>query len=216
MNAFSIVVFTLLLVAVPTAIVWFLILPLKKSTLKFFIFSVTILATLIVTFLFAGSSFLPKKINRFIDYEMVYIENQINQISPDYTQKVLDTETVNKLISDSRQIRSYLESNEEVGFVVRNIGVGAYLSYLENFVENVDFYLYEFESTGTPFTLHNIFLSIKDKSQQPILKTVKIIEIIILVFGLIVNVLLLIWAVALKKGWMGDSNDGVVFGDDVK
>ena len=201
--------------AVPAIIIWFLILPLKKSTGKNVIFSIIILTTLLLATLFIASAFIPKKINQFIDFEIGQVESQINQISPDYTQQVLNAETIKNLISDSKQIRSYLNNNDEVNFIVRSIGVNAYISYLEDFCDNINLYLNEFETTNTPFTLHNIFLSLKEKSQTPILKATKIIEIIILVLAFIVNLALTIWAFAIKKEWINSTNNGVVFGNDV-
>jgi len=215
MNTFYVVIFALLIMAVPAIIIWFLILPLKKSTGKNVIFSIIILTTLLLATLFIASAFIPKKINQFIDFEIGQVESQINQISPDYTQQVLNAETIKNLISDSKQIRSYLNNNDEVNFIVRSIGVNAYISYLEDFCDNINLYLNEFETTNTPFTLHNIFLSLKEKSQTPILKATKIIEIIILVLAFIVNLALTIWAFAIKKEWINSTNNGVVFGNDV-
>lgn len=215
MNTFYVVIFALLIMAVPAIIIWFLILPLKKSTGKNVIFSIIILTTLLLATLFIASAFIPKKINQFIDFEIGQVESQINQISPDYTQQVLNAETIKNLISDSKQIRSYLNNNDEVNFIVRSIGVNAYISYLEDFCDNINLYLNEFETTNTPFTLHNIFLSLKAKSQTPILKATKIIEIIILVLAFIVNLALTIWAFAIKKEWVNSTNNGVVFGNDV-
>ena len=215
MNTFYVVIFALLIMAVPAIIIWFLILPLKKSTGKNVIFSIIILTTLLLAALFIASAFIPKKINQFIDFEIGQVESQINQISPDYTRQVLNAETIKNLISDSKQIRSYLNNNDEVNFIVRSIGVNAYISYLEDFCDNINLYLNEFETTNTPFTLHNIFLSLKEKSQTPILKATKIIEIIILVLAFIVNLALTIWAFAIKKEWINSTNNGVVFGNDV-
>lgn len=215
MNTFYVVIFALLIVAVPTIIIWFLILPLKKSTKKNILFAATILTAILLITLFIASAFIPKKINQFIDFEIGQVENQINQISPDYTQQVLNAETIKNLISDSKQIRSYLNSNDDVNFLVRIIGINAYISYLEEFANNINLYLNEFETTNTPFTLHNIFLSLKEKSQTPILKATKIIEIIILVLAFIVNLALTIWAFAIKKEWIISTNNGVVFGNDV-
>ncbi len=214
MNTFYVVIFALLIVAVPTIIIWFLILPLKKSTKKNILFAATILTAILLITLFIASAFIPKKINQFIDFEIGQVENQINQISPDYTQQVLNAETIKNLISDSKQIRSYLNSNDDVNFLVRIIGINAYISYLEEFANNINLYLNEFETTNTPFTLHNIFLSLKEKSQTPILKATKIIEIIILVLAFIVNLALIIWSFAVKKEWINSAGNGVVFGDE--
>ena len=214
MNTFYIVLFTLLLLGIPGAIIWFLILPLKKSTEKNIIFAITILISLVVVTLFIASAFVPSKINRFIESEIVEIEHQINQISPEYTHQTLNAETIKNLISDSKQIRSYLNNNDDVNFIVRVIGVNAYISYLENFCENINTYLNEFEETNTPFTLHNIFISLKEKSQTPVLQTIKVIEIIIIVVAFVAYLAILIWVMAIKKGWMSNSNNGIIFGEN--
>ncbi len=214
MNTFYVVIFAILLLAIPTAIVRFLIIPLKKSTEKNVLFAITILTTLLLLTLFIASASIPKKINQFIDFEIAQIENQINQISPEYTHQDLNAETIKNLISDSKKIRSYLDDNDEVNFIVRTIGINAYISYIENFCENIDLYLNEFEATNTPFSLHNIFISLKEKSQVSIFKATKIIEIIILVIAFIINIIILIWAFAVKKQWMENSNNGIVFGEN--
>ena len=213
MNIFYIVLFTLLLLGIPGIIIWFLILPLKKSTEKNIIFAITILISIVVVTLFIASAFVPSKIDRFIETEIADVEHQINLISPEYTQQTLNAETIKNLISDSKQIRSYLNNNDDVNFIVRVIGVNAYISYLENFCENIDIYLNEFEETNTPFTLHNIFISLKEKSQTPVLQTIKVIEIIIIVVAFVAYLAILIWVMAIKKGWMSNSNNGIVFGE---
>lgn len=214
MNIFYIVLFTLLLLGIPGIIIWFLILPLKKSTEKNIIFAITILISVVVVTLFIASAFVPSKIDRFIESEIVEIEHQINLISPEYTNQTLNAETIKNLISDSKQIRSYLNNNDDINFIVRVIGVNAYISYLENFCENIDIYLNEFEETNTPFTLHNIFISLKEKSRTPILQTIKVIEIIIIVVAFVAYLAILIWVMAIKKGWMSNSNNGIIFGEN--
>ena len=214
MNIFYIVLFTLLLLGIPGTIIWFLILPLKKSTEKNIIFAITILISLVVVTLFIASAFVPSKIDRFIESEIVEIEHQINLISPEYTNQTLNAETIKNLISDSKQIRSYLNNNDDINFIVRVIGVNAYISYLENFCENIDIYLNEFEETNRPFTLHNIFISLKEKSQTPVLQTIKVIEIIIIVVAFVAYLAILIWVMAIKKGWMSNSNNGIIFGEN--
>lgn len=214
MNIFYIVLFTLLLLGIPGIIIWFLILPLKKSTEKNIIFAITILISLVVVTLFIASAFVPSKIDRFIETEIAEVEHQINLISPEYTNQTLNAETIKNLISDSKQIRSYLNNNDDINFIVRVIGVNAYISYLENFCENIDIYLNEFEETNTPFTLHNIFISLKEKSQTPVLQTIKVIEIIIIVVAFVAYLAILIWVMAIKKGWMSNSNNGIVFGEN--
>ena len=214
MNIFYIVLFTLLLLGIPGTIIWFLILPLKKSTDKNIIFAITILISVVVVTLFIASAFVPSKIDRFIESEIVEIEHQINLISPEYTNQTLNAETIKNLISDSKQIRSYLNNNDDINFIVRVIGVNAYISYLENFCENIDIYLNEFEETNTPFTLHNIFISLKEKSQTPVLQTIKVIEIIIIVVAFVAYLAILIWVMAIKKGWMSNSNNGIIFGEN--
>jgi hypothetical protein len=214
MNTFYVVIFTILILAIPATIIRFLIIPLKKSTEKNILFAITILTTVLLITLFIASAFIPKKINQFIDFEIAQIENQINQISPEYTHQDLNAETIQNLISDSKKIRSYLDDNDEVNFVVKTIGINAYISYIENFCENIDLYLNEFEATNTPFSLHNIFISLKEKSQVSIFKATKIIEIIILIIAFIINIIILIWAFAVKKQWMENSNNGIVFGEN--
>ena len=214
MNIFYIVLFTLLLLGIPGTIIWFLILPLKKSTEKNIIFAITILISLVVVTLFIASAFVPSKIDRFIETEIAEVEHQINRISPEYTNQTLNAETIKNLISDSKQIRSYLNNNDDINFIVRVIGVNAYISYLENFCENIDIYLNEFEETNTPFTLHNIFISLKEKSQTTVLQTIKVIEIIIIVVAFVAYLAILIWVMAIKKGWMSNSNNGIVFGEN--
>jgi len=214
MNTFYVVIFTILILAIPATIIRFLIIPLKKSTEKNILFAITILTTVLLITLFIASAFIPKKINQFIDFEIAQIENQINQISPEYTHQDLNAETIQNLISDSKKIRSYLDDNDEVNFVVKTIGINAYISYIENFCENIDLYLNEFETTNTPFTLHNIFISLKEKSQVSIFKATKIVEIIILIIAFIINIVILIWAFAVKKQWMENSNNGIVFGEN--
>jgi hypothetical protein len=51
-----------------------------------------------------------------------------------------------------------------------------------------------------PVTLHNVFVRVQDLSRTPVLKTTKVLEIVVLVFsGIFILALLLIYYIVIKN-----------------
>jgi len=187
----------------------------SKSTEKNIVFVVLILGTIIFETLFIVSACIPNKVNVILSESIINIENQMNEISEEYTDQVLDSEKVKALISDSKQIRSYLDNRSDVNFFIEIIGINTYIAYLEDFRDEVDKHLQEFEASGTPFTLHNIFDYLLEQSKTPVLKATKIIEIIVLVCCALFLICVVVAVYLIKNGHLTSQGSSITFGDEI-
>lgn len=214
MKIIFVVLFALLIIAFAFLLIWQLFWKMIPSSAKKIFIAVTILGTLLFEALFIASAFIPNKIDKLLAQGIVSIENNINEISSDYTNEVLSPEKVKLLIADTKQIKYSLKENPEAGFIVKTIGLNTYLSYLEDFSDGVDGHLREFEAQGIPFTLHNIFDYLKKQTIEPVLSATKVIEIIILSLAAVFFVVLIVCFVCHKNGWLS-SSEKITFGEGV-
>lgn len=214
MQTICVVTFAVLIVALAVLFIFHLLLPMPPSNEKKIFIVSTIVGTILFEALFIATAFIPSKAEQLISQNIVLIEGKINTISPNYTDEVLDVEKVKTLISDTKQIRTYINENSDVNFIIRIIGVSAYLGYVEDFCDHIESNFLEFQEFGIPFTLHNIFNFMLDKTASPILKTTKVLEIIILVVTGLFFLFLIIFYFLHKKGVLATTNKSIVFGEE--
>jgi hypothetical protein len=193
-----------------------LLLPMPSSNEKKIFIGITVAGTVLFELLLIASAFIPSGANKLISQGIVSIETNINKISPNYTNEVLDVEKAKSLISDVKQIRYYMDENQEVNFVVKLIGLGAYIGFAEDFCDHIESNFVEFQKEKIPFTLHNIFDFIQKKSQNPILRTTKIIETVIILVAAVFYLILLVAYFINKKGLLTPQNKCVTFGEEEK
>jgi hypothetical protein len=215
MKTIFIIIFILLVATVAALIIKQLFLPMQSSTEKKIFIAVTIIGTFLFELLFIAATFIPSKADKLLSQGIVALENNINKVSPNYTNEVLDAKKIESFISDTKQIRYYLNENDEASFVLKLIGVGVYISYAEDFCEHIEDYFIDFQKSEVPFTLHNIFDFLHKKTAAPILHTTKIIEIIILSIALLFYIILYVFYFAHKKGYLKSNNKSVTFGEEI-
>lgn len=71
----------------------------------------------------------------------------------------------------------------------------------------------EFSSLEIPFTLHNIFIYIKEKASITISNACAKAGNIIMIITLIAYLLVWIMAYATLKGWVSDNGKSIVYGE---
>ncbi|MDR1592786.1 MAG: hypothetical protein LBS16_07930 [Prevotellaceae bacterium] len=213
MKIIFVVLFALLIIAVAGLFLWYLLLPMPPSNEKKIFIAITIVGTVLFESLFIASAFIPRKIDKLIVQGIGSIELNINTISPNYTDEVLDADKVKSLIADTKQIRYYMNENPNANFIVKAIGLGAYMGFAEDFCDHIEDNFIEFQKSEIPFTLHNIFDFIHKKSAVPVLKTTKIIETVVLIVAGLFYSLILIAFFANQKGLFTPTNKSVTFGE---
>lgn len=213
MSIFLVILFVLLVPACAAAFVHYLVRPMEKSTHKTMLYVLSIGGAVLFDVLLVLTALIPGKAETFLSSGIAKIEGNINNISPDYAYQELDTAQIKTLLSDSKQIESYLKTNDGARLVVRLIGVHAYIDYLESFTNSMDSNLQEMQEQHTPVTLHNVFTHIQEKSRQPILHATKTLEILLLVAMFIYAGFLLFSYFSMKRGWASEAS--VTLGEDV-
>lgn len=185
MNIFLIILFTILIPACAYGLLRYLVVPMPKSSERTLLFIVTPLGALLFSVLLVLSTFIPGKINAFIDVGIAKVEENVSNISPGYIYEEQDTESIKTFLSNYKQIQAGLESNEDARFLTELIGVNVYIKALNLFASGIDCNLREMEEEHIPVTLHNIFLRIQEKSKDSIVGITQKIEIAILIVTLI-------------------------------
>ncbi len=213
MTIFFVVFFSLLMITAAAYLIQRLLLPMPSSDEKKIFIGVTIAGTVLLETLFIASAFIPGSADKLISQGIVSIETNVNNISPNYTNEVLDVEKVKSLISDTKQIRYYMNENQEVNFVAKLLGLGVYLGFAENFTAHIESNFVEFQKAKIPFTLHNIFNFIHEKSTNSIIRTTKTIQTVIIIVAFVFFLMLLLAYFINKKGLLASKNDGVIFGE---
>lgn len=213
MKTIFIVIFALLIFSVGILFIWKLLWGLPASNEKKIFIAITIIGILLFETLLFFVSSIPRKADNLLSTGIATIESKINEISPEYSDEVLNPEKIKSLIADTKQIRFYLNENAEVNFVVRMIGLNTYVSLLEKIGDNTESYLKEFESKNIPFTLHNIFDFLQQESRTSILKIVKIIEMVVVIVALVFYLILLIGYFANRKNLLTPNSSSVTFGE---
>ena len=211
MNIFLVILFLLAVNACAFLFIYNMVWPQKKSSHRTTLLVLTIGGSILFDVLFTLTALIPSNADGFIKSGIVRMETSINNISPDYVNQEMDTAQIRSVLTDTKQIESYLKSNEGARFVVRLIGVNAYVKYMESFTSSLDSNLSEMQEEGIPITLHNVLERVQQKSHEPILKTAKILEILLLVVVLLYAAFLLFMYYSEKKGWSSEAS--VTLGD---
>jgi len=200
MNLIYIILLTLALIAICVGLVFLALRQL--SSYKGLLIAADVVLGLVFCILLILSVFIPQRVNSMLTESCEYMEQQINIIQPDYTNKVLDDSTLKELMQNEKHISVYLNENDTASLMVRLIGVKSYLKTLDAFISNMDDHLYYFEKNNIPLTLHNIFGYTQEVSQIAIIKVVKIIQWIIVVFAILFYMLWLLLFCAIKYEWI--------------
>lgn len=214
MNIYLVIFFSFLIVIVPALIVHFFIKGMPNSITKKMFFVITIVATVIFEAFFIVVAMIPNKADSLIVAGITVVESNINEISPDFTNTVQSKEKIYNVISGTKQTIQQINDSKEAGFVLRLIGIRAYVRGIDLFCENIEANMSKFESSGKPFTVHNILNFVREESKPNILYGTKILQIVILSLSLLVFLSILFWILADRKGW-AQSSANVVYGEVV-
>lgn len=203
MSIFYIILFAILLAIVPALFIWKMFLPLESKKEKGVYIAITVVLFLILEIGFIMTAALPAKINSIIDQGVVSVESYVTSIDSTFMDKPLDAKQLQEVITNSKQLKYELESNQEANLIIQLVGIDAFLSSMEDFAENIDSYVVRFEKDNVEFTFRNALSYIKQDIQPAIYFVAKVIEIIILIIAFIVYLVILIVYFGRKKGWFG-------------
>lgn len=209
MNIFLLILFIILLAIAPYAIIRYKVIPLETSDTKKEWFVITIIAGIVIEVAIIALAVLPNRINNFTIACIQNIESRIEASSPGYTGKELDKEEVKTFLNNSRE--SSIRNDNKAGFLTNALGVGSYISFFDSFCNDIDNNIKEFENTNTPFTLHNIFMTVQEKTEEKVFSTMKILQILIIAAGALFY---LFAAIFIKNRKSSGKIKSVTFGDD--
>lgn len=213
MSAFFTILFILLLVVLAVSLVKYFELPLPDSSSRKVLIGFTAAGTVLLVILLVVCSIIPGKTVSLVRNTLDSVEAQIEADSPGYTTEVLDKNEFEAFIDGSLQTSGSIEGNQALSAVLDMSGLGPFKNVFEKFMRGIDDRLAEFDASGRPFTLHNIFDELQDESESLVRQTGRILGIIILVIGLVFYAVLMSFSVAQKKGWLSARNSSLTFGD---
>ncbi len=211
MNIIYIILLNLALLAICVGLV-FLTLR-QMTTYKGWLIAADVVVGLLFCPLLIHSAFIPKKVNTMLTESCIYMEQQINIIQPNYTEKVLDDSTIKELIKNEKHISVYLNENDTANLFIRLVGVRSYLIALDAIVSNMDEHLCYFEKNNIPLTLHNIFEYTQEISQQYIIRAVKILQWLIVSLAMLSYLAWIILFCAIKYNWI--EKPTVTYGEQI-
>lgn len=216
MDIFLFIIYTVVVLGLPYFIIKYIISTLDNSKYRTLAIVVSALSCVIFLSLQISTRFIPGKVRGYISYGINITENKLNEISPGYTEQVLDKEKIKTMLQDTKQMRHNLEEyTQDVSFITRIIGVDAYLSFFEAFADNIDNNIRLFEEKKIPFNIHNILQYIKEESEVNIQRVVSGISLTLFILSMVVYALVMLYVIAIKKKWIDTDKKSVVFGDNV-
>ena len=214
MNSFIFILYLCIVITIPYFIIRYCMKNLQKTTNR----TVVIILSVVTGLVAAGILYINKKIpgitESLITKGITITEQKLNEISPDYTEQVLEKDKIETFLSDKKQFELNLKSyTDDVNFLIRIWGVDIFITLLEEFNSQLDTHMKEFSSLEIPFTLHNIFIYIKEKTSITISNACAKAGNIIMIITLIAYLLVWIMAYATLKGWVSDNGKSIVYGE---
>lgn len=208
------VIFILLAAGGAFGIIRYVLLPALDFPTKKWLLAGSYAIPVVGTVLLILCTLIPSKMDTGTQKGIQTFEEYLNAVSPDFCDQVLDKEQLRQVISDSRSLRTYLDDNTEVNWIVKAVGVNTYISYLESFANGIDTHLTAFEATEQPFTLHNILTYVQTESHQPVCTATIVLEIVVFVFMLLAFGVIYFLYISEQKGWFKETS--VTFGDNIR
>lgn len=181
MKIIYIVIFAILVLALTVLLIQKVVRQIQEKENRIAFFVLIILSTVLFEGLFITSAFVPSFTQKKITASREILEKEIDNINPGASQKELDKESFLQFLSDAKDLKKQVLEQNQVGFLVRVIGIKKYTDSIESFVDNIDANIKDFETQGIDFNLHNILLKVQEKTIAPIMLVTKIIQIILLV-----------------------------------
>lgn len=175
-----------------------------KSIYSFLFVPVIAVVFIGAVFLWIFTSSLPDKANNLIEQEITQVELMLNTTSAGLTEQVLDPTSLQEVLSDSKSLLAKANSDSPEGWVVQLIGARKFTKALETVVADTDGIITHFQANGIPLTIHNIFVYTQEQVQQPIQKTVRTLQIVILILALVLFVVCIIVFFLIRGGAMSD------------
>lgn len=216
MGVFLIILYSIILAGSAYGIVYYCINNLKKNKYRLIVIALPVIACVVFIPLIILTSAIPSRANRAIEYGITITETKLNEVSPDYTNKVLDKEKAKTILQDGKQMRQNLnEYNSNVSFLTRVIGFDIYLELIESFVNDIDIRLRDFESRNEPFTIHNILKYIQEETNVGVKDTARTIAMVLFIIACFIMTASILLAIAMKLKWIDPAKKSIVFGDNI-
>lgn len=216
MDIFLFIIYIIAVVALPYFIIKYTLKTLDKSKYRTFAIVVLVLSCIIFFMLLISTRFIPGAVKDYVNAGINITENKLNEISPGYTDQVLDKEKIKNMLQDTKQMRHNLkEYTQGASFITSIIGVDVYLSFFEVFASKLDDNIALFEQRNVPFTIHNILQYIQDETNVETKRIVAIIALSLFLNSLIIYGLVLLFVFAIKKKWINVEYKSVIYGDNV-
>lgn len=216
MDIFLFIIYIIVVLGIPYFVIKYVLSTLDKSKYRTLAIVLSIVSCIIFVALLISTRYIPGAVNQYIDAGVNITENKLNEISPGYTEQILDKEKIRNILLDSKQMKHNLnEYTQDVSFITRFMGIDAYLDYFEDFAEKLDENIIFFEQKNIPFTIHNILQYIKNESVVKIEEIVATISLILFIISVVVYSLVLFYVYAIKRKWIDVDHKSVIYGDNI-
>lgn len=216
MDIFLFIIYIAIILALPYFLIKYILGTLDKSKYRALAIVVIVVSCIIFLPLLISTRFIPGAVTEFVSAGINITERKLNEISPGYTEQILDKEKIRNMLQDTKQMKHNLnEYTQDVSFLTRLLGVDAYLSFFESFADKLDENIILFEQKNLPFTIHNILQYIQEETDTKINGIVGVISFVLFLISIIVYALVLFYVYAIKKKWIDIEHKSVIYGDNI-
>lgn len=213
MNTFVLILAAVLAAAVAYFILNRNVLTLPPSTDRKVLAGATAAGTVILMAAFVICAVVPGKSYRLMSSAIDSAEKQIEAAYPGYTDTVIDKSEFEAFINGSMEASRSTEEQPVLSMALDIPGIGAVKSTIDTILGGTDSFMAEFDETGTPFTLHNIMISLQEKAKAGIRKSMGIAGTVITIIAVLFYLGTVIAATGIRKGWFEARNSSLNFGD---
>lgn len=159
---------------------------------------------------------LPGKTEDLIGQSTGVLESRLEEEYPGCLTRELDSQKLEDLIEDSRQIRGDVMSFAgDYGFLAKMIGVNTYMSVFGSLIDGAENNMEAMQADGKMFTLENVIDHLQERANARISSISVTAMWIVLAVTAVLYAALFLMCVAFRKGWTSTSGSSVVFGDGV-
>lgn len=211
MKLIYLILFAILIAAIFVSIIMLCLKTLEQKK-KIGIIALTIICLLVSETLLIASCSLPKKVSSLITYELNHAEQLLNSTQAGLTDQVMNPTSLQSTLAESKELLSKANADTPAGLIVRLIGARKYTQLMQRIVTNTDDYLTHFQNTNTPLTIHNMFLYTQEQIQSSILTTVRVLQIIVLIFAFILSIGCIIVYFIIRNDAMSEPQ--ITFGEE--
>lgn len=204
------------IVAAAAALIYLIVRrPPEDAKIKWFLIVAAAVLSLAGVASLSGLRGVPGKASTYMKSAAFSIEEYLDANSPDASTQPISTEKLRSLLEDRKQLQSFVDENDHVGFIVDMLASRALLGNIADLCDETEQMMYALEAEDKPLTVHNALEYVLVRADDVVCAKVASAQKAVLIIAAIALVLVLVFYFSALKGWFTTKTGGVTFGDGV-